>query len=41
MFWILQVVKSFKIIKFKIKFLKSNHYLCFEFFENSLNVLKL
>ena len=34
-------VESFKIIKFKINFFKSNYYLCFGFFENSLNVLKL
>jgi len=41
MILILQVVQSFKIIKFKINFLKSNYYFYFGFFENSLNVLKL
>jgi hypothetical protein len=41
MYWILQVVLSFKIIKFKIKFKNNNYDFCFEFFKDSLNVLKL
>ena len=40
MFWILQVVQSFKIIKFKINCFKSNFYFCFGFLKDSLNVSK-
>jgi hypothetical protein len=42
MFWILQVVQSFKIIKFKRNFKKKSNYdFCFGFLNDSLNVLKL
>jgi hypothetical protein len=40
MFWILQVVQSFKIIKSK-EILKKNYDFCFEFLNDILNVLKL
>jgi hypothetical protein len=40
MFWILQVVQSFKIIKSK-EILKKNYDFYFEFLNDILNVLKL
>jgi hypothetical protein len=40
MFWILQVVQSLKIIKFKRNF-KKKYDFCFEFLKDSLNILKL
>jgi hypothetical protein len=41
MFWILQVVQSFKIIKFKGNLKERNYDFCFGFLKDSLNVLKL
>jgi hypothetical protein len=35
------IVQSYKIIKFKLNFLKNNYYFCFGFFEDSLIILKL